>query len=269
MIRRFFLLPLLSLAFLTPGLAGDFVYEDEAKVPVETTPLPPDDWYFSGQINGWLPQMSMRFTDEALGINNNIFVGFDDIINNLNWIVEMGVDVRYKRFGFMPDITAAEISGAGYTPGPFFRQSDITATMVNVNLPVYYRLVDKEHYGMDLVGGARYFSQDVTLNLRGGPLGTALGGRVSSENNFSVWDGFVGARVEHDVTDKLFYWIYGDVGAGDSDLTWQVWANLGYRFTENLSLAAGYRYLVWDVADGPRDLDLTISGPIIVVKYEF
>jgi hypothetical protein len=52
--------------------------------------------------------------------------------------------------------------------------------------------------------------------------------------------------------------VYGDVGAGDSDLTWQISAMLGLHF-EGWGLGFGYRVLDYDFEDGSDELDLT--GP--------
>jgi hypothetical protein len=64
--------------------------------------------------------------------------------------------------------------------------------------------------------------------------------------------------------------LYGDVGAGDSDITWQVWGTLGYWCTENLLIAGGYRHLAyeWD-GQGDDELDIQFSGPVLGVHFRF
>ena len=60
----------------------------------------------------------------------------------------------------------------------------------------------------------------------------------------------------------------GDVGAGDSKLTWQAWPGVGYRF-EKFDAVAGYRHLAWETEDGDTFEDLSFSGPMLGVKFGF
>ncbi|MGB5567908.1 MAG: hypothetical protein WBM81_01280 [Sedimenticolaceae bacterium] len=60
---------------------------------------------------------------------------------------------------------------------------------------------------------------------------------------------------------------YGDVGTGDSDLTWQGRLGLGYRFDE-VDAIFGYRYLDYDIGGTDID-DITIKGPYAGVKMHF
>lgn len=63
-----------------------------------------------------------------------------------------------------------------------------------------------------------------------------------------------------------------DIGTGNSDMTWQAFAGVGYKY-ENFDLIAGYRYLDYDF-DGNDPAagaltDLTMGGPMIGAKFYF
>jgi len=70
------------------------------------------------------------------------------------------------------------------------------------------------------------------------------------------------------LTKKWYLPFYGDVGTGDSDLTWQVLAGIGYKF-KWFDVVAAYRYLDWDFDDNPAIDDLNFSGPIVGIKFVF
>ena len=226
------------------------------------------DWNFDARLDAWLVQMSVGVQQKTLGFEQNIFLSFDDVISNLDWIIPVGTDIRYKRFGFMPEVTGLKLSGNGETPAALYSNLEIGMTMWVINLPVYYRVIEKPGYSLDFLAGARYFSADIDLDFSGGLVGNNRG-RLSANAGTENWDGIVGARVKHDLNDRLYYSIYGDVGAGDSDLTWQVLASLGYRFNERFSALAGYRYLYYEGGDAQKAVDVTGSGPQISFNWEF
>ncbi len=62
--------------------------------------------------------------------------------------------------------------------------------------------------------------------------------------------------------------VIGDVGTGDSDLTWQALAAVNYRF-EKVGVVVGYRYLDYDFDDSDVFDDLNLSGPFVGVKFRF
>ncbi|MFC1825261.1 hypothetical protein ACFL9T_21330, partial [Thermodesulfobacteriota bacterium] len=68
--------------------------------------------------------------------------------------------------------------------------------------------------------------------------------------------------------EKWYMPFYGDIGAGDSDLTWQAEAGFGYKF-KHFDVVATYRYLDWDFEDNSAVDDLNISGPLIGIKFVF
>jgi len=69
------------------------------------------------------------------------------------------------------------------------------------------------------------------------------------------------------LSDKWYVSCYGDVGTGDSDLTWQALLGLDYRF-DQVDLGFGYRYLDYDIDASAVD-DMTIKGPYAGLKVRF
>ncbi len=59
-----------------------------------------------------------------------------------------------------------------------------------------------------------------------------------------------------------------DIGTGDSDLTWQAMAGIGYRFSK-IDIGAGYRYLEWELENRKVLGNLELKGPFVGIKFRF
>jgi len=234
------------------------------------------DWSAELRIDGWMPQMNVGLTRDSTGLNKNIFLSLGDILSHVDWIVPVGGDIRYKRFGFMPDLYAAKLSGSGRNPGgtalsgsaPLYSSTNLNLTTAILNLVGYYRLVDRETVSIDVLGGARYLYIDESLTLSGGTRGS-VSGPLSIDTTAHIWNGVGGLRYMQKLGDRLFLSFYGDIGAGASKLTWQVWTGLGYRFSKHVSVNAGYRYLTWEGGNNRTDIGLTASGPTLDLHWSF
>ena len=258
----------LLVSLIAPGMlvAGDYQIAGEDKVPLEAAAAPDFETHF--WIDGWIVQLNVGIANSAAGLSKSVFIGFDDIISNMDWIVPLGADFRYKRIGFMPDLVALKMSGGGATPGPFYDRANVDIKLGVLNLPAYFRLIDEPNTTLDVLAGARLLWVDMDIGLTGGPLGDTLGA-ASAGTDADIWDGIVGLRLEQNLSDKLFCSFYGDVGTGTSDLTWQILAGIGYRFTENFSVNTGYRYLDYDLSDENANIDLTASGIQLTFDWKF
>lgn len=70
------------------------------------------------------------------------------------------------------------------------------------------------------------------------------------------------------LTENWYIPFYGDIGTGESDLTWQLFAGVGYKF-EKFDVIVAYRYLDWEFDDSPIFDDLDINGPLAGIKFRF
>ena len=61
---------------------------------------------------------------------------------------------------------------------------------------------------------------------------------------------------------------FGGFGMG-SDLFWDAWANLGYKFTRTFSMTLGYRYLDVDYEKDDFLYDVTYQGLVLVLGWRF
>lgn len=60
-----------------------------------------------------------------------------------------------------------------------------------------------------------------------------------------------------------FRWLinlYGGVGAGSANLTWQILAGLNYRVTQSVSFVLGYRYLAFDSWASGLSANIAMQG---------
>lgn len=99
--------------------------------------------------------------------------------------------------------------------------------------------------------------------------GGLLGPKSTSFSDSGTnWDGVIGFRGEFRITECLFVPCLIDIGTGDSEVTWQAFGGLGYRFGWG-KLFAGYRYMDYDLQDGAPLKNLDIGGPIIGAVFTF
>jgi hypothetical protein len=138
-----------------------------------------------------------------------------------------------------------------------------------VSPTVRYKLIDKERTSLQVLAGARYMSLDITATVTESVGALERGVQVSDTEDW--WDGIVGAsgRVYLDNTKHMYFDYYGDVGTGDTDLTWQVQGTFGYRINDKWDVRAGYRYLRWNFDSSSTLADLHVRGPQFGATYRF
>jgi len=132
---------------------------------------------------------------------------------------------------------------------------------------VTYTVLQSDRWYLDLLAGARYLYLKTDL-LRNNLLGVP----VLKTDSGHVWDGIVGTRGKMKFDQNWYLPFHFDVGAGDTELTWQAFAGVGYNFG-TWDLVAGYRYLEWDFDDddtgGGTLNELNMSGPMFGANFLF
>jgi len=128
-----------------------------------------------------------------------------------------------------------------------------------------YSLAESPNNSTHLLFGARMVDLTQTLDWRiSGDLGpVALPGRSGrSELQGTNWDAVVGFKGVATL-DTQRRWVlpyYVDVGTGQSKLTWQALAGIGYSF-DWATVTAAWRHLEYDFDSDKNLKDIRFSGP--------
>jgi hypothetical protein len=186
-----------------------------------------------------------------------------DAVTQRNPIANLNVSARAKA-GLDYEITMAE-SGVTYEVTRWAGTSSTTA--------------------LDLLGGARYWNQELDLSLAVdasvdlGRLGLERSGSfaVARSGTLDWVDPFVGFRVRHEFAPGNELQFLGDIGGFGvgSDLTWQLFAGYGFDFWQsNLHGIIGYRALAVDYsqdngANRNNNLDLILHGPVVGLSFRW
>jgi hypothetical protein len=136
-----------------------------------------------------------------------------------------------------------------------------------------YRLMTTSSTKMDLLAGARLLdikqklSWDLTGNIGAVPLPGRAGNLDASIKN---WDAIIGlkGKVALGNENKWFAPYYVDVGTGDSDLTWQANAGIGYSFHWGEVIAA-WRYLDYKMKSGKPIETINFNGPALAAVWNW
>jgi hypothetical protein len=83
-----------------------------------------------------------------------------------------------------------------------------------------------------------------------------------------VWaDPVFGVHIRNEITEKWYIEFFGDVGGGVSDISWQVAAAVGYRFTSWVALTVGYRLLGVDYDRDGFEFDIITQGLLTGLRF--
>jgi hypothetical protein len=128
---------------------------------------------------------------------------------------------------------------------------------------------------VDLIAGIRYFgidtkaSWDLTADITtlGGTTVLPAQGRIAKD--VDLWDGIIGIRGQFSLSvQKWSVPYYFDIGAGDSDLTWQAMTGLNREFGWG-DLMLMYRHLEYDQDPSGLFQSFSFSGPAVGVRFHF
>ena len=132
---------------------------------------------------------------------------------------------------------------------------------------VGYDVVQTDRARMALIGGVRYLDVSTDLDITvAGPLEIPPPAHLSESNDF--WDGIVGLKGVYMLTPNLYIPYYADIGAGDSKLTYQLFAGIGYMFSWG-DIKLGYRYVEYRQDDDKFVQDLQLYGPLLGIGFRF
>lgn len=229
------------------------------------------DWQYSAALYLWAAGIDGETAGGA-----EVDVGFDTLIDNLNMAFMGALEARRARWALGADLIYLNVGAndGGTVPARVASGAsanlDIGASVETkgwvVSLFGAYNLLENERVRLDALLGARYLDLELDFDL-GLSAGRYRVARAITASQIT-WDGVVGVkgRVILDGPWSLPYYL--DVGTGESDLTWQAAAGVGYAFGQ-AEVSLLYRHAAWDFDSGDALDDIAFSGPLLAATWRF
>jgi len=245
-------------------LGSPVLAQNEAEVPR-------DEWQFAGAIYLWGADIGGQ-TNRG----SEIAVGFSDLLDNLE-LGFMGAFVAHKNdWSLLTDFIYLDLSGnksaditipIGGNLLPISTSVDLDLEGLIVHLAGGYNLYTEGRSRVDLVAGVRYLDLSTDMFLELQSLGPGQSRTISGSH--TAWNGILGLQGTAALSERWFLPYYVDVGAGESELTWQAAAGFGFKAGNSWDIALIYRHLEWDL-DSTRVVDdINFSGPTLGVVFRW
>jgi hypothetical protein len=237
------------------------------------SPAATDQWQF--EVTPYLLAAGMDGTVGIRGHEADVDMSFSDIWDDLDggfmglftakkgpWLLAFeGVYIKLE------DGASRTITGPG---GIVSRDGelDVTNTMYIAQGTVGYQVMD-DRTKLYVLGALRYTDLEVEMDVDVAFSPPPFDGSLSEDGSDSWIDAVVGLHAVHSVSDVVSLVGYADIGAGGSDLTYQLEAGVNWEFNEGYTAKIGYRYLYWDYEDGGNVWDIAVSGPYLGLGIRF
>lgn len=228
--------------------------------PWATAQSSSNEWEFSIAPYLWAAGMDGTMTIAA--IEEEIDVPFSDVISNLDFALMGHFDMRNDRWVLSSDLIFVDLGQSEDIGG-----GTVTAgiDMTLLELVGGYRVSP----AVALLAGARWVDMGASLRYTGELIDP------DADVGKSWIDPLVGVNLFAPLSDRWWIGLRGDVGGFGvgSELTWQAYADVGFRASDLVSIILGYHALDMDYEDGDGlhyfGLDLMISGPQLGVVFTF
>jgi len=213
------------------------------------------------------------YLDGEIGIDNSLTVPIDanpgDIFSKLKIAGMLYLEARTDKWAITSDLVYMNLNQE-VTEGILLHSGTVGAKQLVWEVAGLYRIFPFLEVG----AGGRLNNLRTEIDVRRNvfPAGTEAYYGTASD----TWiDPILITRLSTDINDKWLFQFRGDVGGFGlgSDLSWQLQAYAGYRFTEVFQLTAGYRVLSTDYQKGADSnlfvFDVKEFGPVIRFGFNF
>jgi hypothetical protein len=254
-----------------------------------------DKWNFSLAPYLWLPGIKGTLNygpPSAGGATPNVSVDADKLLDAFDFGFMLEGEARKGRWLIGADAMYMKLSGAksgirsvDFNPGPgpinisnttLSGGADVELKNTLFTLVGGYELLQQPRATLYAIGGLRYVGIEATTNWNlsaaiTGPAGsgqtfTRTGSVTKSEN---IVDAIIGVRGRINLGGSNWFVPYHlDVGAGDSDQTYQAVLGIAHSFKWGDAYLS-YRYLYYDMGSDKLLRDFAFSGPALGLNFRF
>lgn len=225
------------------------------------------------EITPYLFGAGLKGTVGFKGVNGDIDMPVNELVDNLNKAFMLFATAERNNWVFAIDTLYFNLGdeGARSWQGPL-GNTNTAELKVDVEEKIFAlaggrRIVD-DRSKLDLLAVARYTSLETTLGLKlTGPLLPDGSRSVTIEADW--WDAAVALKGKLPIAQKWDLTGYADVGAGGSDLTYQIMLGVNWQFSRMFSAKLGYRYLYQDYRKSDFVWDMATSGVILGLGIRF
>lgn len=235
-----------------------------------------EGWQHKIHLYGWLPSLdgTLKYTipgdpdDPGDSDGTSESSAFD----KLDMVFMGAYEVRKDKWSFLTDMIYLKMSDSQEAsvsllpildrpPLKVGSEQELTGWL----LGFYggYNMIDTGDVTLDIIAGMRYFSLELDATFNIGDYTTPP---ISPSVEF--YDPIIGIKGAVNLNENWYMPYQFDIGGGDSDLTWQANASIGYRFDWGDVLLT-YRYMHYE-ADGSELIeDFDLYGPKLGVVFHF
>jgi len=232
------------------------------------SPASEKKWNFLTDVYLMFPYM-----DGETGIGESLILPVEanpgDIFSKLKMGAMLYLEAKTDKWAITSDLVYMKLNQE-VTPGTIVISGDVTAKQLIWEAAGLYRITSFLEAGVG--GRLNYLEMGIDVRRNGIDLGTE---EVTGEKSKTWYDPVVIARLTTDINDKWLFQFRGDIGGFGigSDLTWQLHATAGYRFTKLFQISLGYRILSTDYRSGeePKEFLFNVNefGPEIRFGFNF
>jgi len=264
-------------ALLACCVAGLFSAQGSA----ETTG---DGWTWDATVYLWLPSLSGETAFPPSDGGPAVDVSAEAVLDSLEAVFMGTLEARRDRWGVATDLVYVDFA-AGKKATRQFGLGDLevpAAVAADLKLGITgwlwslegnHAMVQRDGLSMAVLAGVRMLDIEERLHY-------TLNGDISSlpvversgsaQNRQTQWDAILGLKGRALLGDERRWYVpfRADVGAGESDLTWQFVLGLGYSF-ESVDVLGVWRHLDYDLGDVTPIRSIEFDGPAIGVTYTF
>ncbi len=219
-----------------------------------------DGWRFQATPYVWMSGMEGQVRPFRSAPTADVDKSFSELMDNLDAAAFITGTARRGNFVLQGDFTHASTSDS--TPLPIGLAANVKVRQTSATLTAGYAWMAEERTGIDLLAGIRYWDISAAVEVPG---------LVSARSDSSFVDPIAGVRWRQALSPRWSSIAYVDVGGFGvgSDSTWQLLALANYQATDKLFVSMGYRHQHLDYRDKGKRLDVSLSGPMLGVTYQF
>jgi hypothetical protein len=223
-------------------------------LPAQAT-AEPEHWRIA-----FTPYVWMSGLEGTIGVGSNageVDVGFSEGAEDFEFGFAGLLEIRHHPWVLRTDFFYVSLSDEEATSaGNTFT---VGQNELMLHPEVGYTLLARPWGGVDGLIGARYWN-----------LGVDIGGLPQEAAADRNWvDGTVGANFRYQPGQKWRLVFKADLGAGGSDLIWQLYGGAGYELGRCCALVAAWRHLDIDYNKDDLVYDVQLSGPTLGVTLRF